>query len=70
MNILITGATKGIGKAIACELGKTHNIFVASRNKDLLRKYENYCVCDLATKEGVQKLGEYIQEKNIDILIK
>jgi len=69
MNILITGATKGIGKAIACELGKTHNIFVASRNKDLLSKYENYCVCDLATKEGVQKLGEYIQEKNIDILI-
>ena len=69
MNILITGATKGIGKAIADELGKTHNIFVASRNEDLLRQYENYCICDLATKEGMQVLGKYLQEKNIDILI-
>lgn len=69
MNILITGATKGIGKSIADELGKAHNIFVASRNEELLSQYVNYCVCDLATNEGLEKLGEYIVQNKIDILI-
>lgn len=71
MNILITGATRGIGKAIA-EIGINsieNNIFATGRNEELLKCYKNYCVCDLATIEGIQKLGEYIQENNIDILI-
>ena len=67
MNILVTGATRGIGKAIATSLDG--NIFAAARNEDLLKIYKNYCVCDLATKEGINKLGEYIQENKIDVLI-
>lgn len=67
MNILITGATRGIGKAVAHGLGGT--IFAAARNEELLKEYQNYCVCDLATVEGMEKLGNYIQENKIDILI-
>ena len=44
MNILVTGATRGIGKAIADELGKSHKIFATGRNEDLLKCYENFCV--------------------------
>lgn len=67
MNILVTGATKGIGKAIAAELNG--EIFAAARNKELLKEYKHYCVCDLATIEGMEKLGTYIQENQIDILV-
>lgn len=67
MNILITGATKGIGKAIATALNG--EIFAAARREELLKEYKNYCVCDLATIEGMEKLGAYIQENRIDILI-
>ena len=70
MNILITGATRGIGKAIAEGLNSDKNtIFATGRNEELLKQYKNYCICDLATKEGMQKLGDYIQKNNIDILI-
>lgn len=70
MNILITGATRGIGKAIAEGLNiDKNNIFATGRNEDLLKYYKNYCICDLATKDGMKKLGEYIQKNKIDILI-
>lgn len=67
MNILVTGATKGIGKAIAAELNG--EIFAAARKEELLKEYKHYCVCDLATIEGMEKLGTYIQENQIDILV-
>ena len=70
MNILVTGATRGIGKAIAgLNFGIGNRIFATGRNEELLRCYENYCVCDLATVEGMQKLGEYILENKIDVLV-
>ena len=70
MNILITGATRGIGKAIASLFNnKDYRLFVTGRNEDLLKEYKNYCVADLATIEGMTKLGKYIQENKIDILI-
>ena len=70
MNILITGTTKGIGKAIAesaLELGL--NVFATGRNKELLKHYTNYCACDLATTSGMEILGQYIKANKIDILI-
>jgi len=69
MNILVTGATKGIGKAICEILGKEHNIFAAARSNALLKTYQNYCICDLATLDGMKKLGKYIEENKIDVLI-
>ena len=70
MNIFVTGATRGIGKAIADSFKQNdYNLFVTGRNVELLKGYDNYCVADLATIDGMQKLGEYIQENKIDILI-
>lgn len=65
MNILITGASRGIGKAIAKALDG--EIFVTARQENLLKEYKNYCVCDLALE--YEKLGKYIEQNKIDILI-
>ncbi len=65
MNILITGASRGIGKVIAQTLNG--EIFVSARNENLFKDYKNYFVCDLASE--YEKLGEYIEQNNIDILI-
>ena len=69
MNILITGASKGIGRTIAKELEKEHNVFVTSRNEKALSEFENTCICDLTKKEDIEKLGNFIEKNNIDILI-
>lgn len=70
MNILVTGATRGIGKSIAnacIESGQ--NVIATGRNVELLKSYENYFACDLSTLEGMQKLGEFITNNKIDVLI-
>lgn len=68
MNILVTGASRGIGKAIAKNLITLgQNVFVSARNEELLKEYKNYCVCDLAN--GIEKLGEYIKANEIDVLV-
>jgi len=67
VNILVTGATKGIGKAIAQELKSVGTVYATGRNVEALREYDNYCVCDLANVIGI--LESFIEDKKIDILI-
>lgn len=65
MNILVTGASRGIGESIANNLDGT--IFAVGRNEARLKQYKNYLVCDF--EKDINKLGEYITSNNIDIVI-
>lgn len=71
MNILVTGASRGIGKTIAKSLQSYGNVYVTARNEEKLKEFGNemYFVCDLSKEEDLLKLGEFIQEKGIDILV-
>ena len=68
-NILVTGASKGIGRIIAEEMKPIGNVFVSGRNKEALEKLnaKAYCVCDLA--QNPEILGDFIETNSIDILI-
>ena len=65
MNILITGASKGIGECIAHNLDG--NIFAVGRCEDRLKQYNNYLVCDF--EKDIEILGEYIEENKIDVVV-
>lgn len=69
MNILVTGASKGIGNVIAHELQKNAQVFVCARNEDALKVFGegNYCVCDLFG--DLSKLKTFIENNNIDVVI-
>lgn len=71
MNILVTGASKGIGRVIAESLKDFGNVYVSARNEELLKTVDcsGYFVCDLSNEMDLIKLGDYIEEKQIDILI-
>lgn len=71
MNILVTGASRGIGKTIAKSLQSYGNVYVTARNEEKLKEFGNemYFVCDLSKEEDLLKLGDFIQEKEIDILV-
>lgn len=69
MNILVTGASKGIGKTIAKELQAFGNIYISGRNQKALEDFNatDFCVCDLS--KDISSLLEFIEEKKIDVLI-
>ena len=83
MNIVITGGSKGMGKAMAEKFAAAnHHIFICSRNEtelsqtaaELNNRYNNsvqYFAADLSQKEEVIKFAQWILDKtiNIDILI-
>lgn len=84
MNIVVTGASKGIGKAIAEKFSVPGNqVFICARNENDLSKFVNeitnkipyviikYFVADLAQKKGVTKFGNWLFSQNvsIDILV-
>lgn len=85
MNILITGASRGIGKAIVlafCKNGN-HNLYLVSRNKSLLGELKNHCKeinpdCvvfdfqfDMLDFHGIKELSDKIigQSGKMDVLI-
>lgn len=78
MNIVITGASKGIGKAIAekfAEDKQGHSFFLCSRNNDTLKLTGNELQgrfprtsiytrpCDVSIKADVKKFGEWVLEQ-------
>lgn len=65
MNVLVTGASKGIGESIAKNIDG--NIFAVGRCEERLKQYKDYLVCDF--EKDVEKLGEYIKSNKIDIII-
>lgn len=69
MNILVTGASKGIGRAIAEELKNIGNVYITGRNEEALKQVKacGYCICDLTTE--IEKHSDFIKQNNIDILI-
>ena len=69
MNILITGASKGIGNAIANELRSIGEIYVTGRDENALIacNAKGFCVCDLS--KDVSSLVEFIKKNHIDVLI-
>ncbi|UEG51022.1 SDR family oxidoreductase [Ferruginibacter lapsinanis] len=84
MNIIVTGASKGMGKAIAIAFAKEGaNLFLCARNETILQQtaaeistlYPSILVkiksIDLSKKEGAQALGEWVNgfRVPIDILV-
>ncbi len=77
-NVLITGASRGIGKVICEELVKNYNLLVVGRNKislENLLKNNEYVLkrfeCDLENLDEISSMTEEINKKKIpiDILI-
>ncbi len=70
-NVLITGASRGIGKNIAQTLSQNYNIFGTARCEKSLKELNlaDYCVCDLEKNSDLTKLSEFIKQNDIDILI-
>ena len=70
-NVLITGASKGIGKVIAQTLSKDYNVFTTARTEKALKELNlaGYCICDFEKSTDLAKLSEFIKNNNIDILI-
>lgn len=71
MNILITGASRGIGKSIAEKMSAFGRVFLTARNESLLQSIdcEKYFVGDLSKEDELSKLGDFAQENKIDVLI-
>ena len=69
--VLITGATRGIGKAIFDELSPCYDVYVTARNKELLKTLgaKGYFVCDLKSDNDVENLCNYIEQNKFDIII-
>ena len=74
-NVIITGASSGVGKATA-EILKSENLILISSNESKLKPVAemlnaDYYICDLSDAEEIQKLMEKISDKyeKIDCLI-
>lgn len=78
MNIVVTGASKGIGKAIALKFAnENHSVIVCSRNEKHLAdlRFKNPSiltfVCDVSKKEDILAFADFVLStfSEIDVLI-
>lgn len=78
MNIVITGASRGIGKAIVEKFAKeSHRVIVCSRDEAKLAELKNNndnittFVCDVSKKDEIIKFGYFVLSEfdNVHILI-
>ena len=77
-NVLLTGATGGIGEAICNKLSKNYNLVVVSRNQEKLKNFmkDNQSIikritCDLKDSVQIIKMIEEVisANLNIDVLV-
>lgn len=75
-NVLVTGASKGIGKEIAnCLTTAGYSVFLTGRNLEQLNCISDtigakgYISCDLSITSDLIQLESFIEENSIDILI-
>ena len=66
-NVLLTGATGGIGEAICSKLSKNYNLVVVSRNQEKLKNFmkDNKSIikritCDLKDSDQITKMIEEV----------
>ena len=78
MNALVTGASQGIGKAVAVNLAENgYRVVVTARNKDLLSNVceeitvnggkAEYISADIGTERGINDIINFLQTSNINI---
>lgn len=84
MNVVITGASKGIGKAIAEKFAANgYSLYLCARNEDVLASLcrslmdrypditANYIGCDVSKKSEVKKFADWVLQegKTVDVLV-
>jgi short-subunit dehydrogenase len=82
MNVIITGASKGLGRAIAEKFGEDeqeHGIFLCARNEENLKAFAKELqerfprtnvqafVCDMSKQEEVRAFAEWILKQGVRI---
>ncbi len=78
--VLITGASRGIGLAIARRLCAAHSVILVSRNAEALErateelkkagaKNTHYLACDLSQPASRKELMEKLESSSVDVLI-
>ncbi len=71
LKVLVTGATRGIGKAIFDELAVFCDVYATARNEEILKSLgaKGYCVCDFGVKGNTEQLCDFIKQNKFDIII-